>query len=280
MRSSSRRRSPLSSRSSAPRAGARGPRRERHARRRRARIVRLRCCFEEPSADCVAFTQCTSTRRAAEIAPCVQAPARTVAGRSAGRSSSARRTASPSRTVPARCAAVRPPLIERVRTDGGIDRDARHRGPRLPGGHPGCRTSELSVWCTSGHECKPSRRRCMPITIDGTSSDPAEISAQIASAFGSWRRPRRGCAGRAGRHSRRRRCEGGRLHLGEMDPRAPLAMPLVGCAYSCPVLLTSVSGPVLVDVDVFRTTCSVTLVEGCCLLPRRRNVNVTSPHAS
>ena len=226
-------------------------------------------CFEEPSADCVAFTQCTSTRRAAEIAPCVQAHCADGGGaecRALEQCATDRESVAD--CARARCAAARPPLIERARTDGGTI--AMHAIVDLVslGGYPGCRTSELSAWCTSGHECKPSRRRCMPITIDGTSSDPAEISAQIPSAFGSGvvldeDAPDEPVVIRVVGVAKEGDCT-----PEEMDPRAPLAMPLVGCAYSCPVLLTSVSGPVLVDVDVFRTTCSVTLVEGCAVFFR------------
>lgn len=221
-------------------------------------------CVEEPSADCAAFTECTATRRPAEIAPCIQAHCADGGGaecRALGECATDRETIG--ECARARCAAARPPLIERARVDGGPI--AIHAIVDLIslGGYPGCRTAELSAWCSSGHTCQPSRRRCLPLTIDGTRTDAAEISAQIAKAFGSGviideDAPDEPVVVRVVGIAKEGACA-----PEETDPRVPFTSPLVGCAYSCPVVLTSVSGPVLVDVDVFRTTCSDTLIQSC-----------------
>lgn len=134
------------------------------------------------------------------------------------------------------------------------------------GGTPGCRGSELRSWCTV-HACRPVRRWCIPLHLpSGPDTSGAAIARSIASAFAAQRTldddaPDVPVVVRVVGVAKSGPCSAEEEALD-----ATLAGPLVGCAYSCPTVLTSTQGPLTIDFDLLGSKCSEAEVLGCARL--------------
>lgn len=121
------------------------------------------------------------------------------------------------------------------------------------GGVPGCRASQLLAWC-SEHDCSPVERRCIDLPLAGGDS-LAERLRESARALEGHPvlddAPDDPVLIRVTGVARS--CDD-ILALSAASSDVPCEA-LIGCAYSCPVLLDQVEGDVVVDLDALGDRC-------------------------
>jgi hypothetical protein len=226
-------------------------------------------CSEERPPVCQAFLECQLPGRE-RSAECIQAYCRDAGSpRACGELLDCARFADAgAATCYEKVCPPTPPLLSPASDDGStFSLHLIVEYVRL-GGFPGCRVAELSAWCNAHPDaCRPVRRTCIPITFTAPpGAAPAELSRRVAEGLAERRTidddaPSEPVVVRIVGVAKSGACD-----ASEQDPAAPYAGALVGCAYSCPVVLTSVEGDVLVDVDVVKETCSRGLVDLCASL--------------
>lgn len=125
------------------------------------------------------------------------------------------------------------------------------------GGVPGCRSTQLVDWCRT-HECRTVERRCIDIPPPASLAElPQAVLDAIDGVALTGDAPDGPVLLRA--VATAAACD----DVPALDP-VPRAT-LVGCAYSCPVVLDQVEDPVLLDLDVFGDRCQQA-VEVCASL--------------
>lgn len=131
------------------------------------------------------------------------------------------------------------------------------------GGTPGCRVAELIGWCTT-HPCRPIRRSCLPIRIDAADmASPGAVAKAVADAFGAHRTldtdaPDEPVLVRILGVAKSGPC------TAEDEALATVPVePVVGCAYSCPTVLSANRGVVTADLDLFGAKCTDEALVGC-----------------
>lgn len=153
-------------------------------------------------------------------------------------------------------------LLDRAKDgDGGV------RGGSLVidfvrlGGVPGCRTGQLMKWCAT-HECKPLRhtRACVPLTLPTSMTKREELRAAILSAMKQTGDT--GVLADAPDEFVIVRAVGSLEPCSALMPAADApALPdfdkgqLLGCAYSCPVLLDRVEQDVYLGFETLTAQC-------------------------
>jgi hypothetical protein len=162
----------------------------------------------------------------------------------------------------------RPPggpfLVERARQpDGGVRPGALVFDFVRLGGVPGCRTGQLIKWCAT-HECKPLRstRACVPITLPAlppvmTREDLRQPLLSAMKQIGNS-----GVLNDAPDEFVIVRVVGSLQSCEALTPGADAAeLPafdkneLIGCAYSCPVLLDRVEQDVYLGFETLTGLC-------------------------
>ncbi|MBL8919035.1 MAG: hypothetical protein JNJ54_09270 [Myxococcaceae bacterium] len=153
-------------------------------------------------------------------------------------------------------------LLDRAKDgDGGV------RGGSLVvdfvrlGGVPGCRTGQLMKWCST-HECKPLRhtRACVPLTLPTSMMKREELRAAVLSAMKQTGNT--GVLADAPDEFVIVRAVGSLEPCATLMPAADAAtLPdfdksqLLGCAYSCPVLLDRVEQDVYLGFETLTAQC-------------------------
>jgi len=176
--------------------------------------------------------------------------------------------ATPSKCFDAICPTPAPLLLN-ARTAPNSNRFALHLIVEYValGGFPGCRVAELASWCaSSANRCRVTRRKCLPVEWETTDTAPSaeDLSRALSDAIGKQQiiddnAPSEPLLVRiVGVTSTSSTCS-----PDEENPEGAYAGTLVGCAYSCPAVLTTLEGSILVDVDLFRESCTSTLVSQC-----------------
>lgn len=126
-------------------------------------------------------------------------------------------------------------------------------------GVPGCRTGQLIEWCKT-HNCIPraETRTCVPVTLEQPAATRAELRAQLKNSM----RQVRGHEASADAPNdfvlvrvvgTTESCDAV-MNRPTSDPLEP--NQLLGCAYSCPVLLDRVETAVFLGFDGFVDNCS------------------------
>lgn len=138
-------------------------------------------------------------------------------------------------------------LLERAKQDGGTAQASLVFDFVRLGGVPGCRTGQLVKWCSS-HECRPlaTTRACLPATLPTiTTGMPREALRQaLLDSFRSARE--QGVLNDAPDEFVIVRVVGSLEPCDRLLPAMGAELPafdksqLIGCAYSCPVLLDRV----------------------------------------
>ncbi len=138
-------------------------------------------------------------------------------------------------------------LLDRAQNDGGIAPASLVVDFVRLGGVPGCRTGQLIKWCAT-HECRPlsSSRACVPTTVPAitTGMMREELRAALLSAFRLT--GENGVIGDAPDEFVIVRVVGSLESCSQLMPPMGTELPafdktkLLGCAYSCPVLLDRV----------------------------------------
>jgi hypothetical protein len=145
---------------------------------------------------------------------------------------------------------TRKPLFDRLTTNGG--KGSLVVDFVLLGGLPHCRPLQLAEWCRS-HPCPldVKERYCTPVVLpnDGTSRVDAIVQTldDLSKTVVSRSAPDAYVLVRAVLTSES--CDA--LAAGADFDRKRLA----GCVYSCPVLLSSVDGDLLLDLDAITLNC-------------------------
>lgn len=153
-------------------------------------------------------------------------------------------------------------LLDRAKdSDGGV------RGGSLVidfvrlGGVPGCRTGQLMKWCST-HECRPlaHTRACVPLTLPTSTMKREELRAAVLSAMKQTGNT--GVLADAPDEFVIVRAVGSLEPCGALMPAADApALPdfdkaqLLGCAYSCPVLLDRVEQDVYLGFETLTAQC-------------------------
>lgn len=126
------------------------------------------------------------------------------------------------------------------------------------GGVPGCRTGQMISWCKE-HTCAPlpTKRVCVDVTLPAPNDDRSALRASLAEALKG--------SGAAVDDSpdefvmvrvvgTAQSCAS--LAMGEQGDLPPFDKSLlVGCAYSCPVLLDKVEEDVYLGFETFQDGC-------------------------
>lgn len=221
-------------------------------------------CRESPSALCEAILDCglrTVTREA--LTQCLADACRaSSATRECLRITTCLRSdaATSADCYRAVCSA-QPPLAARAaESDGGVHLHVEYVAL---GGTPGCRVESLRSWCAA-HRCTVKRRRCLALTLPGDVLEDAEAAARTtAQAFASSRLLDDDALDEpvVVRIT-------GEAKAGPCTPEEELPATLppgraIGCAYSCPVVLTAATGAVTVDLDLLGNVCTEAEVTSC-----------------
>jgi hypothetical protein len=127
------------------------------------------------------------------------------------------------------------------------------------GGLPSCRPAQLQDWCES-HDCAPVRqkRSCLPLTPPDSGktrilSNPVDaLLAELAGTVVAKNVPDEYVMVRVVMTTQT--CD----QIGDQPFDAG---KLVGCAHSCPALLTDYDGDVLLDLDVRDDNCEIAVAE-------------------
>jgi len=122
------------------------------------------------------------------------------------------------------------------------------------GGTPGCRFSELRSWCASS-PCRATKRRCVAIEVaEDLRLSPALAPRAIAAAFAGRtlddEAPDEPVVVRVIGVARSGPC------AAEEEAPTDVTKDVIGCAYSCPTLLTVATGAVTVDFDILGNGCA------------------------
>ncbi len=149
------------------------------------------------------------------------------------------------------------PLLERLPTDGRASLVVDFI--RL-GGVPGCRTGQLVKWCAT-HRCEAieSTRSCIEVTLPRPGGDREEFRKKLLDALRAAG-PRQALAD-APDEFVLVRVVGTTQACDSVLPAGRDGLPLfdksmlVGCAYSCPVLLEKVEQDVYLGFETFDAFC-------------------------
>jgi hypothetical protein len=128
------------------------------------------------------------------------------------------------------------------------------------GGVPGCRTGQLMKWCTT-HECKAiqSTRSCVDVTLPAPMPEREALRTALLEAMRSA--PAHEALDDAPDEFVIVRVVGTVQSCDALLPAGDAALPdfdksqLVGCAYSCPVLLDKVEQDVYLGFETLTATC-------------------------
>lgn len=155
------------------------------------------------------------------------------------------------------------PLIERA-TDGKGGADVHLLVEYIGlGGTPGCRAAELIGWCST-HACRPIRRSCIAVHLDAAAlASPEKVSRALADGFGAGRTLDDNAPDQPVLVRILGVAKSGACTAEEESPGPVLTDPVVGCAYSCPTVLTANSGVITVDLDLFTPKCTEEVLRGC-----------------
>jgi hypothetical protein len=219
-------------------------------------------CIEEPSLGCSAVLECSL--RAADRDPCFRDACFDggMPTRECERMVGCMRDASPATCYERTCLDL-PPLLARA-VDGAANIHLYVDYVRL-GGTPGCRTAELREWCRAG-KCSLMRRHCIALSIDASAATSAESAMRaVSEAFGGARTlddraPDEPVIVRITGVAKNGPCTAEEEQsLADPNP-GPTA---IGCAVSCPTLLTATTGAVTVDLDLLGNTCVESTLRQC-----------------
>lgn len=162
-----------------------------------------------------------------------------------------------------RTCGAQPPLVERAADGkGGADVHLIVEYIGL-GGTPGCRVAELRGWCST-HACRPIRRACIAVHLEpGAMASAAAASKAISEGFAAGGTidpdaPDEPVAVRVIGVAKTGACT-----ADEMTPEKELASPLVGCAYSCPTVLSANRGHLTIDFDLLGAKCNEEALTEC-----------------
>jgi hypothetical protein len=155
------------------------------------------------------------------------------------------------------------PLIERA-ADGKGGADVHLIVDYIGlGGTPGCRVSELRGWCGT-HSCRPVRRTCIPLHLDAAAlASPASVMKAISDGFGSSRTIDTDATDEPVIVRIIGVAKAGACTPEEEAPDRELAAPVVGCAYSCPTVLSANRGTLTIDYDLIGSKCTDVALTEC-----------------
>lgn len=160
--------------------------------------------------------------------------------------------------------ATQPPLAARAASgDGGAEMHLYVDYIRLSG-TPGCRVAELRKWCATGN-CSVVRRRCVALTLsEDVRSSPESATRAISAAWAAGRTldddaPDEPILVRVTAFPKTGACEPAEEELANLT----VTEGAVGCAYSCPTILTSATNALTIDFDRAGPSCTEEELRPC-----------------